>query len=135
MNYNQFMETVYGSLPTDYCLYFYVLSVIGFVLMILAILGGLFSAFRGGRRGGGAFSYNGLFMVVVGYFLLYFQNRLLYTMCVRSLPAPPSRAAAAAATKEAMVINVPTDNRIPITLTNIQPSFKQNHDGSFAVTV
>jgi hypothetical protein len=66
----------------DLCLWFYFLSVIGFILLIIGILSA---------------GYNGLFAknktafvslslyASVWYFIFYFQNRLLYTMCVKSV--------------------------------------------------
>ena len=72
---------LFGPLPQNYCLYFYFLSIIGYVLMILAIVFGVFSYFRNKKFVG----FGQLLMIVMGYFIIYFQNRLLYSMCYSSL--------------------------------------------------
>ena len=38
MSNPEMMNSIYGTLPKDYCLYFYVLSVFGFVLMVFTFL-------------------------------------------------------------------------------------------------
>lgn len=72
---------LFSPLPQQYCLYFYYLSVIGYVLMILAIGFGLFNYFSNKKFVG----IGQLFMIVAGYFIIYFQNRLLYSMCYPTL--------------------------------------------------
>ena len=72
---------LFGPLPQNYCLYFYFLSMIGYVLMILALVFGIFSYFSNKKFVG----FGQLFMIVTGYFIIYFQNRLLYSMCYSTL--------------------------------------------------
>lgn len=74
-------DTIFGPLGAQFCLYFYVLSLIGFVFMVLALLGVIGLLFTKkfdsrlviGALGGAA-----------TYAIIYFQNRLLYNMCNRS---------------------------------------------------
>ena len=77
------MDTLFGPLPEYYCLYFYIISIIGAVFALIALLnivGLLFS--KDGKRWQmiGAFS-----MIFLVYFVLYFKARLLNTMCRKSL--------------------------------------------------
>lgn len=66
----------------DFCLWFYFLSIAGFVLLVIAIL----SAIMIGIRGKKDFSfYIQMFFLALGYFIFYFQNRLLYSMCAKSM--------------------------------------------------
>lgn len=49
--------------------------------MIIALGFGIFSYFSNKKFTG----FGQLFMVVAGYFIIYFQNRLLYSMCQPTL--------------------------------------------------
>ena len=74
------METVYGPLSQDYCIYFYFLSILGFVMMSLTVLSGLVVGVT--KKKGSAF-FISVLMIALAYGVFYFQNRLLYSMCVR----------------------------------------------------
>lgn len=76
------MDTLYGPLPKSYCLYFYYLSIIGFVLLVLSVGGSLFMALSKPR---GAHFYTSSLMIAISYLIFYFQNRLLHSMCIHSL--------------------------------------------------
>jgi hypothetical protein len=75
-----FMETVYGPLSQDYCIYFYFLSILGFVMMSLTVLSGLVVGVT--KKKGSSF-FISVLMIALAYGVFYFQNRLLYSMCVR----------------------------------------------------
>jgi hypothetical protein len=76
------MDTLYGPLPKSYCLYFYYLSIIGFVLLVLSVGGSVIMALSKPR---GAHFYSSSLMIAISYLIFYFQNRLLHTMCIHSL--------------------------------------------------
>lgn len=76
------MDTLYGPLPKSYCLYFYYLSIIGFVLLVLSVGGSLMMALSKPRD---APFYISSLMISISYLIFYFQNRLLHTMCIHSL--------------------------------------------------
>ena len=82
MSNPEMMNSIYGTLPKDYCLYFYALSVFGFVLMIVTFLLALVIGIS--RKKDFSFYFSAM-MGVFAYGLFYFQNRLLYSMCVNSL--------------------------------------------------
>lgn len=77
-----FNETVFGPLSKKYCMYFYYLSVLGYILFILAILSALYLFMT--TKQSMAFLVQMLF-ASLGYGIFYFQNRLLYSMCNNSL--------------------------------------------------
>jgi hypothetical protein len=77
-----FMETIYGHLSKEYCVYYYILSIIGFILLIIVILSALVIGIT--KRKNSRF-YMEMFMLCIPYALMYFTNRLLYSMCSRSL--------------------------------------------------
>ena len=73
-------ETLFGPLPKSYCSYFYYLSIIGYVLLVLSVLGTVVMIISRPSRGYN-FYVNSL-MIAVSYLIFYFQNRLLHTMCI-----------------------------------------------------
>jgi len=74
------LDYIYGPLPKKYCIWFYFLSVVGFVFFILALVSYIILAFK--KRRSGTF-YLQAFSVLSVYGIFYFQNRLLYGMCVQ----------------------------------------------------
>ena len=66
----------------DLCLWFYFLSIVGFVLLVFGILSAAYY---------GLFEKNKSALISISiyasvwYLIFYFQNRLLYTMCVKSV--------------------------------------------------
>ena len=81
-NMSDMFETVFGPLSQQYCLYFYYLSILGFVLFALVILSALSIGIS--KRKDFSF-YLTAFMGSLGYLIFYFQNRLLYSMCQKTL--------------------------------------------------
>lgn len=81
---NNFMNSYFGPLGKEYCTYFYVLSIIfgiGFVISLLSI--GSFIVMNH-KKVDAMFVANSI-MVLFNAFLAYLVNRLLNTMCVKSL--------------------------------------------------
>ena len=66
----------------DLCLWFYFLSVVGFVFLVFAVITGLYLGITTKKS---APFYLSLLFVASWYLIFYFQNRLLYTMCVKSI--------------------------------------------------
>lgn len=79
---DNFLQTIFGPLGKDYCLYFYFLSMLGFFLLAMLVITSLMVGIS--QRKGMDFYYQ---MLTVGfaYGILYFQNRLLHSMCVGSV--------------------------------------------------
>ncbi len=70
------LDHLFSPLSKDFCLYFYYLSVIAFIFLLLAVYNGLGLLLK---------KKTSVLQAVLGLvapFLLYFNNRLLYTMCV-----------------------------------------------------
>lgn len=79
-----FMTTYFGPLTKDSCMYFLFLSMIFFaVLIVIVILEVLFLVRRYKELNFRIFS-NGV-LILFNAFLAYFVNRLLYSMCSKSL--------------------------------------------------
>jgi len=73
------VDNLFGPLPIEYCLYFYFLSIFGFILLILFIVPALF---YGLTKRKGLDYYIQIIGLSLGYLVFYFQNRLLHSMCV-----------------------------------------------------
>lgn len=73
-------DTLFGPLGSQYCAYFSYLSIFGFALMIMVIISSLYIGIT--KKLGMKFYIN-MFLVAILYFVFYFQNRLLYTMCLK----------------------------------------------------
>jgi hypothetical protein len=76
------LKSVFGPLDKKYCIWFWFLSVIGFVLLVIVLVSGLFI---GIRKGKGLEYYLAVIFGSLVYAVFYFQNRLLYTMCSTAL--------------------------------------------------
>ena len=79
---NDLFNKLFGPLDVRYCDYFLILSIIGFVLLVILLLSSLVV---GSTQKEGAGFYLQVISVALGYVILYFQNRLLNSMCVASL--------------------------------------------------
>ena len=83
------MDSLFSVLNKPYCNYFYLLTVIGFVWLIMSILTSLyllynsFSNMKDSKEMSKKFYISLIPMAL--YFIVYLQNRLLYSMCVNSL--------------------------------------------------
>jgi hypothetical protein len=75
-------DSITGSLSKDYCLYFYILTILTFVsffFSLIALAAGLF------RKKFSIEVFLGLLSAPISLFLAYLGNRLLYNMCISSL--------------------------------------------------
>jgi hypothetical protein len=78
--YDDFMSYVYGPLGSEYCMYFYYLSIFGFVLFIFTMISSLVVGIA--QKKGSSYFLQ-MMVISLGYGIFYFQNRLLYSMCIR----------------------------------------------------
>jgi len=73
------MEYLFGPLGEEYCIWFYALSILGFVYLVLFVVPAIFIGIASKKT---SFMYwFNVLAVALGYFIFYFQNRLLHTMC------------------------------------------------------
>lgn len=72
---------IFGPLDKQYCLLFYVFAVLGFFSFVVALIGAVSGLATGSRK----FSITEMFFIAYSLlmsFLIYLQNRLLYSMCI-----------------------------------------------------
>ena len=79
---DNFLTSVFGPLGKDDCLYFYLLSMVGFFLLALLLVTSLMVGIS--QRKGLDFYFQ-MLTIGIGYAIFYFQNRLLHSMCVGSV--------------------------------------------------
>jgi hypothetical protein len=79
---NNMLDSLFGPLDKKYCDYFYILSILGFILLAIFLVSSILVGLS--KRKGLDF-YMQAFSVSIGYGLFYFQNRLLHSMCIGSM--------------------------------------------------
>lgn len=71
-------EIFFSPLSKEYCVYFYLMTVILFVILLLAMITAITTIIKAEKKT----NYLLLASNVLTLALVYFQNRLLYSMCV-----------------------------------------------------
>ena len=74
--FNNLNAELFSPLGKEYCMYFYILTVISFLLFAISTFSVIYYI------GKGKADILGGIMSLMGPALLYFNNRLLYSMCV-----------------------------------------------------
>jgi len=75
---------IFGPLDKQYCLLFYVFAVMGFFSFAVALIGAVVGIVNGSKK----LSVTEMFFIAYSLFvsfLIYLQNRLLYSMCVNTV--------------------------------------------------
>ena len=79
-----FMTTLFGPLNKEWCNSFLFLSMFMYVLFVIAVLTEISFLFNHYKTLDFKMIVNGVFLLA-NAFMAYMVNRLLYTMCVKSL--------------------------------------------------
>jgi hypothetical protein len=79
---SDFMNTLFGPLSGEYCLYFYWLSIISFFLLALSLVTGIV---MGLQKGKGIYFYISILGASIAYLISYFVNRLMYSVCSKAM--------------------------------------------------
>jgi uncharacterized membrane protein len=77
---NDFNDTFFGPLGKEYCAWFYFLTVWFFIGLVLIIIPAIFIGITQKKN---LEYYIGVLSISIMYLAFYFQNRLLYSMCLR----------------------------------------------------
>ena len=78
------LENLFTPLDKKYCIYFYYISIISFSFFVLIILSTTWCLAFQTKKINFIFCMNA-FSIMISTFLSYFVNRLMYSMCVRSM--------------------------------------------------
>jgi hypothetical protein len=79
---SDFMNTLFGPLSGEYCLYFYYLAILSFFLFVVGIGAGVVN---GLQKNKGMMFYVYLVGGSLTYLVSYFVNRLMFSVCSKSL--------------------------------------------------
>ena len=76
------ISSLFTPLNKDFCLYFYYLSIFSFIILVLFVIGFVYTMIV---SKGKDYTVVGYFLgLIFTYALMYFQYRLYYSMCVGS---------------------------------------------------
>lgn len=78
------MNNYFGPLPREYCVYFYFLSIVFGIMFVLSAISVAYFMIMYFKKVNAMFISNS-FLVLTNTFLAYIANRLLHTMCVKSI--------------------------------------------------
>lgn len=78
------MNKYFGPLPRDYCIYFYIMSIMFGILLALSAVSMSIYIVTHLNKLRMPFVINGM-LVLFNLFLGYIANRLLHTMCVKAI--------------------------------------------------
>ena len=81
---NSFMNKYFGPLPRDYCIYFYIMSIMFGILLALSAISMAIYIVTHLNKLRMPFVINGM-LVLFNLFLGYIANRLLHTMCIKAI--------------------------------------------------
>jgi hypothetical protein len=81
---SDFSSMFFGPLTKDACVYFYFLTLLFFFILVLTIFSGIFIVINKRKEINFKLALQGV-ALFCNVFLLYFVNRLLHTMCIKSL--------------------------------------------------
>lgn len=79
MNINTVEQSLFSPYGRKYCNYFYVLMIISLIYLLLVVVSTIYLLFKNKIK-----PYDG-FLALTLPFLMYFTNRLSYSMCMGSL--------------------------------------------------
>lgn len=81
---NSFMDKYFGPLSKEYCIYFYFVSIIFAISSLFIFISGVYFIVTNSKKLDAPLIMTSL-SSLISMFLAYLVNRLLYTMCVKSL--------------------------------------------------
>jgi hypothetical protein len=81
---DSFMNTYFGPLGEEYCVYFYALSIFFGITFVLSVISVVTYMVTHMSKIDIKFLMNTVFLLL-NSFLAYLANRLLHTMCMRSI--------------------------------------------------
>ena len=81
---NSFMNTYFGPLGEEYCIYFYALSIFFGIAFVLSVISVVTYMLTNVNKINMTFLIH-TFFLLLNSFLAYLVNRLLHTMCMKSI--------------------------------------------------
>jgi hypothetical protein len=78
------MDKFFGPLPREYCVYFYVLSIVFSIIFVISALSTIYFMVNHMQKVNSMFIFKSC-LILLNAFFAYLANRLLHTMCVKSI--------------------------------------------------
>ena len=78
------LNSLFGPLDKNACLYFFIITCFFFIVLVLTLIGELLYIVKHYKTLNMKMFTSGI-LIWVNIFLAYFVNRLMYTMCMKSL--------------------------------------------------
>lgn len=82
MESGSFLDYFFGPIGSEYCNYFWFLSVMNFIIFLLVSMSVVYLIFTSKS---GELDYTKMVMIAFQPFLGYYINRLFYSMCINSV--------------------------------------------------
>jgi hypothetical protein len=79
-----FLDKYFGPLGKDSCMYFYIFSIIAGVSFMITLIGAIIVIITHFKKMDYLLLSN-MFFMLLNMFIIYFVNRLLHSMCIKSL--------------------------------------------------
>ncbi len=79
-----FLDNYFGPLGKDNCKWFYVCSIIAGLTFLITLIGAIVVIVTNFKKMDYLLISN-MFFMLLNMFIIYFVNRLLHSMCIRSL--------------------------------------------------
>lgn len=84
MNFNNFMNSYFGPLGKEYCVYFYIWSIFFGILFVSSFISIITFIVMHHKKVDLMFIGNSC-IILLNLFIVYLSNRLLHTMCIKSI--------------------------------------------------
>jgi hypothetical protein len=81
---SNFMNKYFGPLTKEYCIYFYILSILLFAIFVFGLISFIILVVKKYKTLESTFYMNNI-LILVNILIAYFVNRLLHSMCIGSL--------------------------------------------------
>jgi hypothetical protein len=81
---SNFMNKYFGPLTKEYCIYFYILSILLFAIFVFGLISFIILVVKKYKTLESTFYMNNI-LILVNILIAYFVNRLLHGMCIGSL--------------------------------------------------
>lgn len=80
----QLLDKLFGALGKESCMYFYILSVLSFIMLVFSILAIVVYMFKQ-RKSMSFMTITHMLVVSINLLIAYFVNRVLHTICTKTL--------------------------------------------------
>ncbi len=81
---SDFMNTYFGPLGKEWCLYFLILTILSFFLFVSYVVFIIFAIIKDPKKLNFTFVSHSIFVLLYSL-IAYYINRLLHTMCINSV--------------------------------------------------